>query len=127
MAMRDAQRSHEHAAAADRTIDILEHRLSRWETSISSQEIPKRPTADVDSISTALAQSQVTVSQQLTELSDLRRQLGEAKQGFMWPSEQVALEGVQKLREALSNKKKARTEDSIRWGKKKTRELEDEC
>ncbi|KAE8339788.1 hypothetical protein BDV24DRAFT_175920 [Aspergillus arachidicola] len=126
MAMRDAQRSHEQAAAAERTIQILEHRLSSWETSHSSQEIPKRPPRDVGSISTALAQSQVTASQQQTEINDLRRQLGEAKQGFMWPSEQVAQEGVQKLREALSNEKRAWTEDNIRWGKR-TRELEDEC
>ncbi|KAB8274470.1 hypothetical protein BDV30DRAFT_248476 [Aspergillus minisclerotigenes] len=114
MAMRDAQRSHDQAAAALRTIQILEHRLSRWEASHGSQEIPKRPSRDVGSISTALAQSQVTVSQQQTEINDLRRQLGEAKQGFMWPSEQVAQEGVQKLREVLSNEKRARTEDNIR-------------
>lgn len=78
------------------------------------------------SISTALAQSQVTVSQQQAEINDLRRQLGEIKQGFMWPSEQVAQEGVQKLREALSKEKRARTEINIRWSKK-MRELEDEC
>ncbi|QRD82117.1 integral membrane protein [Aspergillus flavus] len=126
MAMRDAQRSHNQAAAAERTIQILEHRLSRWEASHSSQEIPKRPSRDVGSISTALAQSQVTVSQQQTEINDLRRQLGEAKQGFLWPSEQVAQEGVQKLWEVLSNEKRARTEDNIRWSRK-TRELEDEC
>ncbi|RMZ46121.1 hypothetical protein AFCA_003226 [Aspergillus flavus] len=125
MAMRDAQRSHNQAAAAERTIQILEHRLSRWEASHSSQEIPKRPSRDVGSISTALAQSQVTVSQQQTEINDLRRQLGEAKQGFLWPSEQVAQEGVQKLWEVLSNEKRARTEDNIRWSRK-TRELEDE-
>ncbi|PIG90306.1 integral membrane protein [Aspergillus arachidicola] len=126
MAMRDAQRSHEQAAAAERTIQVLEHHLSCWEVSHSSQEIPKRPPRDVGSISTALAQSQVTASQQQTEINDLRRQLGEAKQGFMWPSEQVAQEGVQKLREALSNEKRAWTEDNIRWGKR-MRELEDEC
>ncbi|KAE8137654.1 hypothetical protein BDV38DRAFT_282901 [Aspergillus pseudotamarii] len=79
MAMRDAQRSQEQAAAAERTIQILEHRLSRWEASHSSQEIPKRPSRDVGSISTALAQSQMTVSQQQTEINDLRRQLGDAK------------------------------------------------
>ncbi|KAE8359663.1 hypothetical protein BDV27DRAFT_135781 [Aspergillus caelatus] len=44
----------------------------------------------------------------------------------MWPSEQLAQEGVQKLREALSKEKRARTEENIRWGKK-TRELEGEC
>ena len=126
MAMREAQRSQEQAAAAERTIQILEHRLSRWEASRSSQEIPKRPTQDVGSISTALAQSQVTVSQQQTEINNLRRQLDKDNQGVMCTSEQVAQEGVQKLREALNNEKRARTEDNIRWGKK-TRELEDEC
>ncbi|KAB8200788.1 hypothetical protein BDV34DRAFT_216834 [Aspergillus parasiticus] len=111
MEMRDAERSHEQAAAAERTIQILEHRLARCEASHSSQEIPG---------------TQVTASQQQTEINDLRRQLGEAKQGFMWPSEQVAQEGVQKLREVLGNEERARTEDNICWGKK-TRELEDEC
>ncbi|GAB1195001.1 hypothetical protein APSETT444_004253 [Aspergillus pseudonomiae] len=114
MAMREAQRSQEQAAAAERTIQILEHRLSRWEASCSSQEIPKRPTQDVGSISTALAQSQVTVSQQQTEINNPRRQLDKDNQGVMCTSEQVAQEGVQKLREALNNEKRARMEDNIR-------------
>ncbi|KAE8354501.1 hypothetical protein BDV28DRAFT_80664 [Aspergillus coremiiformis] len=126
MAMRDAQRSHEQAQTTERTNQILEHRLAHWGASRNSQEIPKRPSRNVGSISTALGQCQVTVSQQQTEINDLRQQLGKAKQGLVWPSEQVAQENIQKLQEALSNEKRARAEDSLRWGKM-TRELEGEC
>ncbi|KAB8235154.1 uncharacterized protein BDW43DRAFT_271152 [Aspergillus alliaceus] len=116
--MRDAHRSHNQAVATERTNEILQHRLSRWEASRSAQDIPKCPSRNVGSISTALGQCQVTVSQQQTEIDNLRHQLGQAKQGLVWPSEQVAQEGVQKLQEALSNEKRAWTEDSLCWGKK---------
>ncbi|KAE8159659.1 hypothetical protein BDV40DRAFT_303012 [Aspergillus tamarii] len=114
------------ADQAQKRASDLTAEVNDLQASHSAQEIPKRPSRDVGSISTALAQSQVTVSQQQAEINDLRRQLGEIKQGFMWPSEQVAQEGVQKLREALSKEKRARTEINIRWSKK-MRELEDEC
>ncbi|KAF7587835.1 hypothetical protein BBP40_006658 [Aspergillus hancockii] len=101
--MTDAQRSHEQAAAGQRTIEILENRLK----------------------STALAQAQVKLSEQQTEINELQQQLSQSRQGIVWPSEQVNQEDtIRKLQEALGTEKRARTEDRVRWGKG-TRELEE--
>ncbi|KAK6838618.1 hypothetical protein RU639_000746 [Aspergillus parasiticus] len=138
--MSDLQHTCDLTLAQERaTADQAQKRASDLTAEVNDLQDPRAPpsplrsfaqftgdTRDVGSISTALAQSQVMASQQQIEINDLRRQLGEAKQGFMWPSEQVAQEGVQKLREVLGNEERARTEDNICWGKK-TRELEDEC
>lgn len=125
MAMRDAQRSHEKAENSQRTIDILEHRLAKYENpeSGSTQEIPKRQTGNMGSMSTALAQKEVVVANQLAEISDLKCRLEQAKQGAPRPSEPAIQENFQKLREALEKERRERTTDNVRWGTR-TRELE---
>lgn len=125
MAMRDAQRSHEQAVNSKRTIEILEHRLAKYETmeSGSTQEVPKRQTGNTGSMSTALAQKEVVAANQLAEISDLKRRLEQAKQGSPRPSQPAIQENFQKLREALEKERRERTTDNVRWGTK-TRELE---
>lgn len=125
MAMRDAQRSHKQAVSSKRTIEILEHRLAKYETmeSGSTQEIPKRQTGNTGSMLTALAQKEVVVANQLAEISDLKHRLEQAKQGSPRPSEPAMQENVQKLREALEKERRERTTDNVRWGTK-NRELE---
>lgn len=125
MAMRDAQRSHEQAVNSKRTIEILEHRLAKYEAmkSGSTQEIPKRQTGNTGSMSTALAQKEVVVASQLAEINDLKHRLEQAKQGSPRPSEPAMQENFQKLREALEKERRERTTDNVRWGTK-NRELE---
>lgn len=125
MAMRDAQRSHEQAVNSKRTIEILEHRLAKYETmeSGSTQEIPKRQTGNTGSMSTALAQKEVVVANQLAEISDLKHRLEQAKQDSPRPSESAMQGNFQKLREALEKERRERTTDNVRWGTK-NRELE---
>lgn len=125
MAMRDAQRSHEQAVNSKRTIEILEHRLAKYETmeSGSTQEIPKHQTGNTGSMSTALAQKEVVAANQLAEISDLKRRLEQAKQGSPRLSQPAIQENFQKLREALEKERRERTTDNVRWVTK-TRELE---
>lgn len=129
LAMRDAQRSHDQAVAAQGTIDILEHRLAKFRAfgTGGTQEIPKRQAGNMGSISTALAEKEVQVASQLAEIEDLERRLAQAKEvgkGAGAPEAEVQ-EGFKKLRVALDKERRERTEDNIRWGSK-TRELEGE-
>ncbi|OJJ30522.1 hypothetical protein ASPWEDRAFT_716851 [Aspergillus wentii DTO 134E9] len=122
MAMRDAQRSHEEAMAYKNAIGILEHRLSKWELRDSAQEIPKRQTGNLGSISTALQQKEVLVAQQQGEINALKLQL--AQPGAAQPSDNAAIKAnFEKLRTALDKERRARTEDQLRWDKR-CRELE---
>lgn len=127
LAMRDAQRSHDQAVTAQGTIDILEHRLAKFRTfeTGGTQEIPKRQTGNMGSISTALAEKEVQVASQLAEIEDLKRRLAQAKKvgnGACAPETEVQ-EAFKKLRAALEKERRERTEDNIRWGSK-TQELE---
>ncbi|KAE8151175.1 hypothetical protein BDV25DRAFT_153027 [Aspergillus avenaceus] len=126
MALRDAERAHQKAKEADRTIEVLEHRLQRWEASHSAQEIPRRQPGNVGSISTALADSQLKVTQQLAEIMALRRQLDQYKQSSAESTDQVLRSNFEKLKQAMATEKRAHTEDNIRWDKR-TRDLEAEC
>lgn len=130
MAMRDAQRSHEQAANAQGTIDMLEHRLAHHQAvkSGSTQEIPKRQTGNTGSMATALADKEVAVAAQMAENANLKRQLEQVKKESpaatsQQPADPAIKEGFQKLRAALEKERRARTEDNVRWGSK-TRDLE---
>ena len=130
MAMRDAQRSHEQAANAQGTIDMLEHRLARHQAvkSGSTQEIPKRQTGNTGSMATALADKEVSVAAQMAENADLKRQLEQVKKESpaatsQQPADPAIKEGFRKLRAALEKERRARTDDNVRWGSK-TRDLE---
>lgn len=127
LAMRDAQRSHEQAVASQRTIEVLKRRLAKYRQFKHGglQEIPKRQVGSLGSISTALAEKEVTVANQLAQINDLTRQLEQAKQGIPYPvaTDEAAQENFKKLRAALDKERRERTEDNVRWGSK-TRELE---
>ncbi|KAF7131412.1 hypothetical protein CNMCM5793_004583 [Aspergillus hiratsukae] len=128
LAMRDAQRAQERAVSAERTIGVLQTRLTRYEDAKRGalQEIPKRHIGHLGSISTALAESEVKVAQQQTEINDLRRQVEQLKlQGSSGPTDKAVQEDVQKLRAALDRVRRERTDDQLRWDKR-TRELEED-
>jgi chromosome segregation ATPase len=128
LAMRDAQRAQERAVSAERTIRVLQTRLTRHEDAARGalQEIPKRQIGNLGSISTALAESEVKVAQQQAEINDLRRQVEQLKlQGPSGPTDKAVQEDVQKLRAALDRVRRERTEDQLRWDKR-TRELEED-
>lgn len=126
MALRDAQSTREEADRAKQSVADLEHRLAKLtRPQGSSQEIPKCQSGDLGSISTALAKSQVTVSKQQTEISDLKRQLEQANAGATRPAEEALRSQIAKLKKDLDTEKRARTDDQLRWSKK-TRELEAE-
>ncbi|GES63768.1 integral membrane protein [Aspergillus terreus] len=128
MAMRDAQRKHEEATQAQQTIQVLENRLSKWENRDGAQEIMKRQTGHIGSISTALEQAKLTVAQKDLEIENLRRAMAKLQNQPQTPSsDQEALlhEQVRRLRTALETEKRARSEDMIQTGKQ-IRELTDE-
>ncbi|EAW11322.1 uncharacterized protein ACLA_090150 [Aspergillus clavatus NRRL 1] len=127
LAMRDAERAQKRADDAEKTITILETRLSKHENAArgSLQDIPKRQMGNIGSISTALAESEVKVAQQQNQISDLQRQIEEFKKGASGPSDDAVAEEVQKLRGALDQVRRERTEDQVRWDKR-TRELEED-
>ncbi|RAH67237.1 uncharacterized protein BO66DRAFT_379937 [Aspergillus aculeatinus CBS 121060] len=127
LAMRDAQRGQERADTAERVNKVLEVRLAQWEEKARDEQmILKRPTANVGSVTTALQQCQVKVSEQQTRINELTEKLEKAKVAS--PAGKVE----EKLRADLSmiksmydREKRARTEDQIRWSKE-NRELEEE-
>ncbi|KAH2663892.1 hypothetical protein KXV79_002579 [Aspergillus fumigatus] len=128
LAMRDAQRAQERAESAERTIGILQTRLTRHEDAARGalQEIPKRQIGNLGSISTALAESEVKVAQQQAEINALRCQVEQFKlQGPSGPIDKAVQEDVQKLRAALDRVRRERTEDQLRWDKR-VRELEED-
>lgn len=128
LAMRDAQRAQEKAESAERTIGILQTRLTRHEDAARGalQEIPKRQIGNLGSISTALAESEVKVAQQQAEINALRCQVEQFKlQGPSGPIDKAVQEDVQKLRAALDRVRRERTEDQLRWDKR-VRELEED-
>ncbi|KAL5360452.1 hypothetical protein BJX96DRAFT_175308 [Aspergillus floccosus] len=119
MAMRDAQRKHEEASQAQQTIQVLETRLSKWENRDGAQEIMKRQTGHIGSISTALEQSKLTIAQKDLEIENLRRALAKLQNQPQTPSsdhESLLHEQVRRLREALENEKRARSEDMVQTG-----------
>ncbi|ODM15026.1 hypothetical protein SI65_09521 [Aspergillus cristatus] len=127
-ALRDAQRHHQQWVASQKTIEILERRLAKYkmfETG-STQEIPKRKIGNPVSTSTALAEKDVIVANQLAQINDLTRQLEQAKQGAPCPAvaDGKIQENFKKLRAALDKERRERIEDNVRWSSK-TRELED--
>ncbi|KAH3124487.1 hypothetical protein KXW11_006771 [Aspergillus fumigatus] len=124
LAMRDAQRAQERAESAERTIGILQTRLTRHEDAARGalQEIPKRQIGNLGSISTALAESEVKVAQQQAEINALRCQVEQFKlQGPSGPIDKAVQEDVQKLRAALDRVRRERTEDQLRWDKRRQR------
>ena len=128
IALRDAQMYREQSAASQQTIEILEHRLAKYkmfETG-STQEIPKRQIGNLRSMSTALAEKDVIVANQLAQIDDLKRQLEKAKRGAPRPivPDESVQKNFKKLRAALDKEQRERTEDNVRWSSK-TRELED--
>lgn len=127
IAQRDAQRHYDQTLANQRTIEILEHRLARYRAFEigSTQEVPKRQIGNPGSMSTALAEKDVTIANQLAQINDLTRQLEKVKQGAPCPAmpDESVQENLKKLRVALDKERRERTEDNIRWGSK-TRELE---
>lgn len=128
MAMRDAQRKHEEATQAQQAIQVLENRLSKWENRDGAQEIMKRQTGHIGSISTALEQAKLTVAQKDLEIENLRRAMAKLQNQPQTPSsDQEALlhEQVRRLRVALETEKRARSEDMIQTGKQ-IRQLTDE-
>ncbi|KKK12312.1 hypothetical protein ARAM_001376 [Aspergillus rambellii] len=126
LAMRDAQRSHKQAVDAAQTIEVLERRLAKWEgPAANGQEIPKRQTGNIGSISTALEQCRVTVSQKQNEINDLYRQLAKAKTPKDELGKPSVTQDVPQLRAFLESERRARTEDQVRWDRR-TRELEAE-
>lgn len=126
--VRDAQRHYDQTLANQRTIELLEHRLARYKVfeTGSTQEIPKRQIGNPGSMSTALAEKDVIVANQLAQINDLTRQLENAKQGAPRPAmpDESVQENFKKLRAALDKERKERTEDNIRWSSM-TRELEE--
>ncbi|KAL2870444.1 uncharacterized protein BJX67DRAFT_378409 [Aspergillus lucknowensis] len=128
-AVRNAQRNHEKASEAEKTIQFLENRLKRFEAAPGSQEIPKRQMSNPGSVSTALAESSLKVVEQEAEIKALRHQLEQARaQGGHQgpgPSEAAMKQGIEKLQVALQKERKARDEDQLRWHTK-TRTLEEE-
>ncbi|EYE95228.1 uncharacterized protein EURHEDRAFT_455981 [Aspergillus ruber CBS 135680] len=127
IAQRDAQRHYDQTLANQRTIEILEHRLARYRAFEigSTQEVPKRQIGNPGSMSTALAEKDVTIANQLAQINDLTRQLEKVKQGAPCPAmpDESVQENLKKLRVALDKERRERTEDNIRWGSK-TCELE---
>ncbi|PWY78352.1 integral membrane protein [Aspergillus heteromorphus CBS 117.55] len=127
IAMRDAQRKHSQAVDSQRVNEVLEHRLAKWEHSRDGQEIPKRRTGDVGSITTALEQSRVKVSEQQTEIEELRKQLSKLKETTPSPDEQVQAyrKHIEKLRETHDETKREHMKEHIRWARR-TAELDEE-
>ncbi|KAL2818467.1 hypothetical protein BDW59DRAFT_165417 [Aspergillus cavernicola] len=125
LAMRDAQRSLKQSSVAQqqelkaqKTIEILEHRLKKWESVPSSQEFPKRQMSSPGSVSTALEQSNLKVVERQNEIDQLRRQLGEAKTASEESRNAAIKQLVEKLQAALQKEREERKEDRILWHKR---------
>ncbi|RAL16310.1 uncharacterized protein BO97DRAFT_455788 [Aspergillus homomorphus CBS 101889] len=127
MAMGDAQGSHERAEKAKRINKILEARLSQWEDKArDEQSFVKRQTADVGSVTTALQQCQVKVSEQQTRIQELTEKLEKAKtERPIGEVEQKLRDDFSMMKSMLDREKRAHMEDQIRLCKEKN-DLEEE-
>ncbi|PYI27168.1 hypothetical protein BP00DRAFT_308966, partial [Aspergillus indologenus CBS 114.80] len=127
LAMRDAQRGQERADTAERVNKVLEVRLAQWEEKArDEQTILKRPTANVGSVTTALQQCQVKVSEQQTTINELKEKLEKAKVASPAGKVEEKLRAdFSMIKSMYDREKRARTEDQIRWSKE-NRELEEE-
>ncbi|OJK02358.1 hypothetical protein ASPACDRAFT_76740, partial [Aspergillus aculeatus ATCC 16872] len=127
LAMRDAQRGQERADTAERVNKVLEVRLAQWEEKArDEQTILKRPTANVGSVTTALQQCQVKVSEQQTRINDLTEKLEKAKVASPAGKVEEKLRAdFSMIKSMYDREKRARTEDQIRWSKE-NRDLEEE-
>ena len=104
---------------SNKAIEVLEHRLSKHTGRSGAQEIPTVKTGNMGSISTALAESQVTVSMQQSEIDDLKRQLDSAKASAQRSDgEQAAREVISRLRRNLDTEKQARIDDQVRLSRR---------
>ena len=129
MAMRDADRSHKKAEELSDVLKVTKHRLARYEPSNegSTQEIPVRRSATLASVSAALEETRVTVTQQSAQIVELKKQLEAAnkqRETNTSPSDE-ARQQIARLRRDLEGERRARTEDQVRWDRR-TKELDEE-
>ncbi|KAL3464967.1 hypothetical protein BJX64DRAFT_285835 [Aspergillus heterothallicus] len=111
---------------AQATAEVLQHRLTKFETAGSAQEIPKRQMTYQGSVVTALDQSKLRIVELQAEINELQGQLDQAKAGRTREPTGAALEQrIKELSTALEDEKRNRAEDQIRWSKMAT-ELEEE-
>ncbi|PYH45031.1 uncharacterized protein BP01DRAFT_340969 [Aspergillus saccharolyticus JOP 1030-1] len=119
LATRDAQRSLERAETSERVAKVFEARLAKWEEKArDEQKIIKRQTADVGSVTTALQQCQVKVSEQQTIINELTAKLEQTKvETPVSVVEEKLRADFLMIKSMYEREKRARTEDQIRWSK----------